>query len=64
MKTVMAMRMAKKATVSDWQNNNSAQHHAFLYISLLLWHDYYVKLPNFMFCGGCDHKRTILFFFS
>ena len=54
----------KKTIGLDWQNNSSARHHSFLYISLPLWHDYYVKLPNFMFCRGCEHKRTILFFFS
>ena len=54
----------KKTIGLDWQNNNSAGHHSFLYISLPLWHDYYVKLLNFMFCRGCEHKRTILFFFS
>ena len=30
-------------------------HHAFLYISLPLLHDYDVKPPNFMFFGGREH---------
>ena len=38
-------------------------HHAFLYISLLSLHDYDVKLPDFMFCGGREHKATTFFFF-
>ena len=54
----------KKTIGLDWQNNNSARRHSFLYISLPLWHDYYVKLLNFMFCRGCEQKRMILFFFS
>ena len=29
-------------------------HHAFLYISWPLLHDYDVKMPNFMFYGGCN----------
>ena len=35
----------------------------FLYISLLSLHDYDVKLPNFTFCGGLEHKTMTLFFF-
>ena len=34
----------KKAIGLDWQNNNSACDHAFLYISLPSLHDYDVKL--------------------
>ena len=37
-------------------------HHAFLYISLPLLHDYDVKMPNFTFCEGREHK-TMTFFF-
>ena len=33
-------------------------HHAFLYISLLLLHGYYVKMPNFMFYQGRKQART------
>ena len=39
-------------------------HHAFLYISLPLLHDYDVKLPNFMFCGECKHTGQRLWFSS
>ena len=39
-------------------------HHAFLYISLPSLHDYNVKLPNFTFCRGSEHKTTTFFFFS
>ena len=38
-------------------------HHAFFYISLPYLHDYDVKMPNFTFCGGREHKKTISFFF-
>ena len=37
-------------------------HHAFLYISFLSLHDYDVKMPNFRFCGRCEHKMTFFFF--
>ena len=33
------------------------------YISLLSLHDYDVKMPNFTFCGECEHKKTTLFSF-
>ena len=39
-------------------------HHTFLYISLPSLHDYDVKMPNFTFCGGREHKTTTFFFFS
>ena len=39
-------------------------HHAFWYISLPSLHDYNVKLPNFTFCRGREHKTTTFFFFS
>ena len=39
-------------------------HQAFLYISLPSLHDYDVKMPNFTFCGGHEHKATTLFFYS
>ena len=38
-------------------------HHAFLYISLPSLHDYDVKIPNFTFCGGREHKTTTFFSF-
>ena len=34
------------------RENNSPRHHTFLYISLSSLHDYVVKMPNFIFCGG------------
>ena len=36
-------------------------HHAFLYIFLPSLHDYDVKMRNFMFCGGREHKATTFF---
>ena len=36
---------------------------AFLYISLPSLLDYDVKLPNFTFYEGCEHKTTIFFLF-
>jgi len=39
-------------------------HYAFLYISLLSLNDYDVKVPNFTFCEGHEHKTTTYFFFS
>ena len=36
----------------------------FWYISLPSLHDYDLKVPNFTFCGGCEHKTTIFFFVS
>ena len=52
----------------EHQNSNSKTtslfvHHAFLYISLPLLHDYNVKLPNFAFYGG-PKQATIKFSFS
>ena len=53
----------KKATGSDWQNNNSARASRLLYIILPSLHDDDVELPNFTFYGGREHKTTIFFFF-
>ena len=38
-------------------------HHAFLHISLPSLHGYDVKMPDFTFCGGREHKATTIFFF-
>ena len=38
-------------------------HHAFWCISLPSLHDRSVKLPNFTFWGGQEHKATTFFFF-
>ena len=54
----------KKAIGLDWQNNNFARAPRFLYISWPLLHDYDVKMSNFTFCRGHEHKRTTFFFFS
>ena len=37
-------------------------HHAFLYIPLPSLPDYNVKVPEFTFYRGREHKTTILFF--
>ena len=37
--------------------------HTFLYISLPSLQDYDVKMPNFTFYGGREHKATVFFFF-
>ena len=39
-------------------------HQAFLYISLPSLHDYNVKVFNFSFSRGREHKTTTFFFFS
>ena len=39
-------------------------HHAVLYISLPSLHNCNVKVPNFTFCRGREHKTTTFFFFS
>ena len=46
------------------KTTNLYMHHAFLYISLPSLHYYDVKLLNFTFCGGSQHKTTTLFFIS
>ena len=38
-------------------------HHAFLYISLPLLHDYDVKMPSFTFYGGRKQSKTNFSFF-
>ena len=38
-------------------------HHAFLYISLPSLPDYNVKVPEFTFCRGREHKTTTFFSF-
>ena len=43
------------------KTTNLNMHHAFLYISLPSLH-YDVKVPNFTFCGGRQHKTTTFFF--
>ena len=53
----------KKAIGLDWQNNNFAPASRFFF-SLPSLHDYDVKMPNFTFFGGREHKTTTFFFFS
>ena len=38
-------------------------YHAFWYIFQPSLHDYEVKVPNFSFCRGREHKTTTFFFF-
>ena len=45
----------------DWTTTALHMHYTFLYISLPSLHDYDVKMPNFTFCEGHEHK-TIIFF--
>ena len=54
----------KKAKVSIGKTTILHVHHAFLYISLPSLHDYDVKISNFTFCQGREHKITTFFFFS
>ena len=56
---------SKKAIGLDMTRKTTTLHvhHAFLYISLPSLHDYDVKLPDFTFCGGREHKTTTFFFF-
>ena len=57
-------RERKKAIGLDKQNNNFARASGFLHISLPSLNDYNVKLPNFTFCRGREHKTSTFFFFS
>ena len=55
---------SKKAIGLDSGNTTTLHvHHAFLYFSLPSLYVYDVKLPNFMFCRGREHKTKTLFFF-
>ena len=38
------------------QTTTMRMHHAFLYIFLPSLHDYNMKMSNFTFCGGREHK--------
>ena len=60
MTTVTFTRMAKKGL--NWQNNNSAKHHAFLYISLSSLHYYNVKMSNLTFVAKDVNTRQRLSF--
>ena len=54
----------KKATGLDWCNNNFARASRFFVHFLALLLDLDVKMPNFTFYGGHEHKTTTFFFFS
>ena len=54
----------RKKAIGLINNTTLHVHHAFLYIYLLLLHDYNVKVPKFAFCQGQEHKTTTVFFFS
>ena len=53
-----------KAIGLDRQTTTLHVHHAFLFISLPSLHDYNMKITNFTFCGGREHKMMTFFFFS
>ena len=48
----------KKATGLSSKTTSLHVHHAFLYISLPLLHDYDVKMPSFTFYGGRKQATT------
>ena len=54
----------KKAIGFIEQNTKFIVHHASLYSSLPLVHDYAVEMPNFLFGGGREPKATTFLFFS
>ena len=64
MTKVTSTRTAKKAEGLFSKTATLHVHHAFLCISLPSLHDYNVKMPNFKFCGGREHKAMTFFFFS
>lgn len=47
----------------DQQNKPLHGHHTFLCISQPSLQDHNMKMPNFTFCGGSEHKTTIFFSF-
>ena len=52
----------KQKSGLDWKTTALHVNYTILYISLPSLHDYDVKMPNFTFCGGHEHKTTIFFF--
>ena len=54
----------KKVIGLNWQNNNIVRASRFLVHFLPSLRDYNVKVPNFTFCRGREHKTTTFFFFS
>ena len=72
-KWVQNRELKQRQRQLEWQKSNRfivakqqlcTCNHAFLYISLLSLHDYSVKVSNFTFCQGREHKTTTFFFFS
>ena len=61
--TRTATRTSKKPVGLISKTTTSHVHHAFLYISFLLLHDYDVKMPNFAVYGG-RKQATTKFYFS
>ena len=53
----------KKATGSDWQNNNSARASRLLYIILPSLHDYDVELPISRFMEDVNTRQRFSFSF-
>ena len=54
----------KKAIGLDRQNNNLQVHDSFWYFCFPSLHDNNVRVPNFTFCRGREHKTTTFVFFS
>ena len=63
MTEILITRTTKKQLVQIGKTTALHVHHAFLYISFPSRHDYNVKMPNFTFCGGSEHKITAFFLF-
>ena len=53
-------RERKKAVGLDWQNNNFARASRFFVLFSPSLHDYDVKIPNFTFCRGREHRTTYI----
>ena len=60
---IRELKQRRRRVGLDWQNNNFARASRFFF-SLPSLHDYDVKMPNFTFFGGREHKTTTFFFFS
>ena len=50
----------KKSTGLLRKTSSLHVHHAFLYISLPLLHDYHMKMPSFTFYGGRKQRQTFV----
>ena len=58
---VTASRTAKKPL--HYMNNFARASRFFVHFFAMSLHDYDVKAPNFTFCGGREHIKTMTFFF-